>query len=137
MLPKAAHPPPAGDGAQCDVGTVMLEDSREWPFTGTMAGIQGIGAVGASAQTGIANAVSRFSAAATEVATSSVGAGDDSASFSGAARAQLAQSQGSLEHGLTEQDAAQHDLAANVRVLQTADEMFGTLTSIGSKTGPR
>jgi hypothetical protein len=102
-----------------------------------MLGIQGISSVASTAQTGIANAVSRFSAAATEVAQSTVGTGGDTVTLSGAARAQLAQSQGgegSLEHGLIEQTSATHDLTANVRVLQTADEMFGTLVSIGAKS---
>ena len=100
--------------------------------------IQSLGSVGSSAQSGIARAISRFSAAASEVAESTAGsggAGDDSVSISAAARAQFAQTGGigSLEHGLIEEGQAKQELTANVRVLQTADEMFGTLVSIGSK----
>jgi hypothetical protein len=101
--------------------------------------VQSVASVGSSAQSGITRAISRFSSAASEVAESTAGsggAGDDTASFSTAARAQFAQAQGgvgSLEHGLIEEGQAKQDLAANVRVLQTADEMFGTLVSIGSK----
>lgn len=100
--------------------------------------IQGLPSVGSSAQSGIASAISRFTAAASEVAQSTAGsggAGDDTVEISTAARAQFAQTGGigSLEHGLIEAGQAKHDLAANVRVLQTADEMFGTLVSIGSK----
>jgi hypothetical protein len=100
--------------------------------------IQSVASVGSSAQSGIARAVSRFSAAASEVAESTAGSGgggDDSVSISTAARAQFAETAGvgSLEHGLIEEGQAKQDLTANVRVLQTADEMFGTLVSIGSK----
>jgi hypothetical protein len=104
--------------------------------------IQGMPAVGATAQSGIAKAVSRFAAAAAEVAgTASKGAsgeaaGPDTATFSSAARAQLAlagNAEDSLEHGMIEETQAKSDLTANVRVLQTADEVMGALLSIGSR----
>jgi hypothetical protein len=89
---------------------------------------------------GIAQAVSRFAAAASEVATAASATSGtiptDTVSFSGAARAQWAESQtpeASLEHGLIEQGQAKHELAANVRVLQTADKMMGILVSLGAK----
>jgi hypothetical protein len=59
----------------------------------------------------------------------------DIVTLSSGARAQFEQANqaGSLEHGLIEQGQAKHDLAANVRVLQTADAMLAELMSIGGR----
>ena len=79
--------------------------------------------------------------AAAEVAGSAASAsagadGPDTATFSSAARAQLAlagNATGSLEHGLIEETQAKQDVTANVRVLQTADQVMDALMSIGSR----
>jgi hypothetical protein len=105
-----------------------------------LCGIGGFGSAQASAQSGIAGAVARSAAAAGEVARASGGPiatdSGDSFTLSGAARAQFAQAQqqsDSIEHGLIEQDQAKHELTANVRVMQTADDMLASLMSIGGR----
>ena len=42
-------------------------------------------------------------------------------------------SEASLERGLVDQRLAVHELAANVSVIRTADEMLETLTKLGAK----
>src|SRR5262249_46941426 len=90
-----------------------------------------------AALTGIRGSIERFNAASAQVsraAAESAGeVGPDTVSFSGTALAKLKESHdpdASLERGLIDQRQAAHDLAANVRVIKTADEVTKSLLDI-------
>ena len=101
-----------------------LQVPREPPFVVSMSSTSGIGAAQSTALGGIRNQIERFNKAATEVVR--FGAQHHAAvvDISDAARAQAGQSLGAdLEGALVEGKEASASLAANVRVLQTANDM--------------
>jgi len=99
------------------------------------AALSGISPAMGAALTGIRGSIERFNSASAEVSRAAAeGAGEvDTASFSGTALAKLKEKHdpdASLERGLVNQRLAAHDLAANVRVIQTADQMMKSLMDI-------
>ncbi|HKQ70465.1 MAG TPA: hypothetical protein VJT73_14045 [Polyangiaceae bacterium] len=106
-------------------------------------GVGGIGLAMGSAIAGIGDSAERFNLAATKTARGAAAlAGEipsaaipDTVSFSSAALAQASGGSGqpdALVQGLIDQGVAKNELAANVKVLRTADEMLGTLLDIKS-----
>ncbi len=101
------------------------------------AALSGVSPAVGAALAGIRGSIARFSSASAEVSRAAAhGAGEigtDSATFSAKALAKLQQSSdpgASLERGLVDQKLASHELAANVRVIKTADEMMKSLMDI-------
>jgi hypothetical protein len=103
------------------------------------AGLSRISPAVGAALHGIRGSIERFNAATAEVSRAAaegaaeIGQGADTASFSGTALAKLKEThdpEASLERGLIDQRLAVHDLAANVRVIKTADEMMKSLMDI-------
>jgi hypothetical protein len=110
----------------------LLKLCRFEPFLRFMSTTSGIGGAQSTALTGIRNQIERFNRAATEVAR--FGAEHHQAAvvdISGAARAQASEALGAdLEGALVEGKQAEASLAANVRVLQTADDMNKELADL-------
>jgi hypothetical protein len=104
--------------------------------------IGGVRSVFVSAVSGIRAATDQFDKNAAAIAHQSVVNYQDSVQFSSAGRALAAKSQNaltgpealpSLEAGLVGEMVAQHDLAANVTSLRTADEVLKKLAELGTR----
>lgn len=101
--------------------------------------IGGVRSVFTSAVSGIRHATDSLAKHAADIAHQSVVDYQDRVQFSsqGRALAQRAQaaaeSQPSLERSLIGEMVAEHDLTANVKSLQTADEVMKKLVSLGDR----
>ena len=103
--------------------------------------IGGIRSAFISGVTGIRNATDKFAQHAADIAHRSVVDYQDRVQFSSQGRALAIQaqasvaegSQPSLETSLVGEMTAEHDLAANVTTLKTADEMMKKLVSLGDR----
>jgi hypothetical protein len=108
--------------------------------------ISGISSALGSAVGGVRHATDRFAIASAQVTkAAALGAGEggsdqasgpDTATFSSAALAMLGGAgapEGDLAQAFVDQSLAKNELAANVRVINTADDMMKDLLSLGGK----
>jgi len=111
----------------------VFKDFSLWSFTAPMA-IQGISSAMGYGLYGVRRSLDNFESAANDVVRSSSEA-FDTVQFSSAALAKAGAAQGpepSLVRGLVDMGVAKVDLAANVRVIQTAQETDEVLWRIGA-----